>query len=309
MFESLLRSFRQSSLKIKIFGSTLAVVLLISVAIAMLARWILISSLTRELEMRGIAIAQSIAERGSGYILDQNKADLVSLAFDAAQLGERKVLISYIFVVDNDGDILAHTFIHPFPASLLDQNPLPQGVEHSIKLINVEGEEAYDIAVPVKEGIYTLGAVHVGLNKRHIDNLVGKLRFMFLGFISAIVVIIFLITFRISNYITQPISRLTRISDEISRGNLDFTMHLDSRGDGWDPKRCPAYSNTDLPCWHFDQTAMDDPGASSENLRTCKECLFYKKRMGDEVDQLADSFNNMIWSIKQIGRASCRERV
>lgn len=298
MFDILFKRIRHLSLKIKIFASTLAVVLLISVAIAMLARWILISSLTRELEQRGIAVAQSIAERGSGFILDHDKADLVSLVFDAAQLGERKILISYIFIEDTDGAILAHTFIHPFPYALLTENPLPEGVDHSVKLITVDNEEAYDIAVPVKEGIYTLGTVHVGLNKRHIDNLVGKLRFMFLGFISAIVVIIFLITLRISNYITQPISRLTKISDEISRGNLDFSMELGAITEGWEPRRCPAYANTDLPCWHFDQTRMEDQVPSPENVRTCKECLFYKKRRGDEVDQLADSFNNMIWSIK-----------
>lgn len=292
-----MKPFRHVSLKIKIFLSTLGVVLLISVAIAMLARWILVSSLTRELELRGVAIAQSIAEGGSGYVLDQDTPNLVSLIFDAAQLGERKILISYIYIVDMDGNVLANTFIKPFPRELLSVNVLPPDKDQSVTLIQVDGEQAYDIAVPLKEGIYTLGAVHVGLNKTHIDNLVGKLRFTFLGFISAIVVIIFLIALRLSNYITQPVTRLTRISDEISRGNLDFPMAL-LNAQGREPRDCPAYNNTDLPCWHFDQNLMAESEATAENVRTCKECVFYKKRKGDEVDQLADSFNNMIWSIK-----------
>ncbi|MDQ7831534.1 MAG: ATP-binding protein [Desulfovibrionaceae bacterium] len=292
-----MKPFRHVSLKIKIFLSTLGVVLLISVAIAMLARWILVSSLTRELELRGVAIAQSIAEGGSGYVLDQDTPNLVSLIFDAAQLGERKILISYIYIVDMDGNVLANTFIKPFPRELLSVNVLPPDKDQSVTLIQVDGEQAYDIAVPLKEGIYTLGAVHVGLNKTHIDNLVGKLRFTFLGFISAIVVIIFLIALRLSNYITQPVTRLTRISDEISRGNLDFPMAL-LDAQGRQPRDCPAYNNTDLPCWHFDQNLMAESEATAENVRTCKECVFYKKRKGDEVDQLADSFSNMIWSIK-----------
>ncbi|QLA16500.1 ATP-binding protein [Desulfolutivibrio sulfoxidireducens] len=292
-----MKPFRRLSLKIKIFLSTLGVVLLISATIAMLARWILVSSLTRELELRGVAIAQSIAEGGSGYVLDQDTPNLVSLVFDAAQLGERKILISYIYIVELDGNVLAHTFIKPFPRDLLFLNVLPPDKDQSVTLIQVDGEQAYDIAVPIKEGIYTLGSVHVGLNKNHIDNLVGKLRFTFLGFISAIVVIIFLIALRLSNYITQPVTRLTRISDEISRGNLDFPMTL-LDAQGREPKDCPAYSNTDLPCWHFDQNLMDESETTAENVRTCKECVFYKKRTGDEVDQLADSFSNMIWSIK-----------
>ena len=61
---------RQVSLRLKIFLSTVGVVLLVSASIAMLARWILVDSLNRELELRGIAVGQSIAERASGFILD-----------------------------------------------------------------------------------------------------------------------------------------------------------------------------------------------------------------------------------------------
>ena len=50
----------------------------------------------------------------------------------------------------------------------------------------------------------------MGLSKEHIDKLVAKLRFMFLGFISAVIIIIFYVSHRISRYITSPISRLTK---------------------------------------------------------------------------------------------------
>jgi len=100
--------FRNITLKNKIFFSILAVMLIISVSIALLARWILISSLTRELEHRGLAIAQSIADRGSGYVLDNDDASLLSLAFEAAQLSERRSLINYIFISDAENNVLAH---------------------------------------------------------------------------------------------------------------------------------------------------------------------------------------------------------
>ena len=177
------------SLKLKMFGGTMAVVLFVSAVIAILARWILVTSLNRELEQRGVAIGQSIAERASGFILDKDRPNLVSLVFDAAQLGERKVLVSYIFISDNDGRILANTFIRPFPADLRGINPLPENKDYSIDLVDFDQSQAIDIAVPVREGIYTLGAVHVGLSKTHIDSLVGKLRTTFLGFINARVLV------------------------------------------------------------------------------------------------------------------------
>ncbi|MFP5211929.1 MAG: ATP-binding protein, partial [Acidobacteriota bacterium] len=122
----------------------------------------------------------------------------------------------------------------------------------------------------------------------------------FLSFISLVIVIIFGISHALAKYITRPLSNLTRISDELSRGNFDIRLDFGGRIVDRDPADCPAFRNTDLPCWHFDdlavprEFAMDMPS----NWRSCGRCVFYQKRGGDEVAQLADSFHNMVWSIK-----------
>ncbi|MDQ7835726.1 MAG: ATP-binding protein [Humidesulfovibrio sp.] len=288
-----LKRYGGLSLKNKIFGSILAVVLLISVAIAFVARYILVSSLTSELEMRGSAVAHSIAERGSTFMLDKKYPQLLSLIFDEARLHERKHLISYIFITDQGGEVLAHTLVRPFPSELRLANQVPQNENRSVRLVTVENESIHDIAVPIKEGLYRIGTVHVGLSKSHIDSLISKLRLTFLGFISAIIGIIFFLSNRITQYITRPISKLTRISDELSRGNFDISLDFQEDDQNWRPAECPAYVNTEMPCWHFDQSARQ-----AATHRTCKNCVFYRKRSGDEVVQLGDSFRNMVWSIK-----------
>ncbi|MDP2848464.1 MAG: ATP-binding protein [Humidesulfovibrio sp.] len=293
LWHKALGRYGRLSLKNKIFVSILGVVLLISVAIAFLARYILVSSLTAELEMRGSAIAHSIAERGSGLVLDKNSPLLLSLIFDEARLHERKHLISYIFVTDQSEEVLAHTMTRAFPAELRQANALPPGQTRSLRLVTVDQESIHDIAVPIKEGLYRIGTVHVGLSKSHIDSLIATLRLTFLGFISAIILIIFFISNRITKYITRPLSKLTRISDELSRGNFDITMDLQEEDEQWKPMDCPAYENTEMPCWHFDQSAR-----LAAAHRTCGNCVFYRKRGGDEVAQMGDSFRNMVWSIK-----------
>jgi len=295
-----MKRFTDISLKNKIFISILAVILMISAAIAFLARWILVSSLISELELRGIAIARTIAERGSGYVLDRNYPRLLSLIFDEAQLNERKHLVAYIFIVDQENNILSHTFTYPFPAHLRTANRVPPEEGKSVQLLTVGNQAAYDIALPIHEGIYRIGTVHVGLNKSHIDNLVSKLRFTFLGFISLVFFIIFIMSHKLAKYITRPISKLTRLSDELSRGNFDIQLDPGSATGDWDPSACPAYVNTDLPCWHFDDASAAREGAAepSEHRHTCRPCVFYGKREGDEVGQLADSFRSMVWSIK-----------
>jgi len=298
-----LARYTSLSLKNKIFVSILGVVLGISVAIAFLARYILVSSLTYELEQRGSALAHSVAERGVSSVLDKNTPRLLALIFDEARLHERKNLIAYIFVTDQSGAVLAHTLTRPFPAALRQANPLPPGVARSVRLVNMDQESVHDIAVPMNEGLYRIGTVHVGLSKSHIDSLIATLRLTFLGFISAIICITFFLSNRLARHITRPISQLTRISDELSRGNFDIS--LDRReGDGPLAERaipvdCPAYADSEMPCWHFDQSAQaGQSGRAAAPHRTCAACAFYRKRHGDEVVQLGDSFRNMVWSIK-----------
>ena len=218
--------FRNLSFKNKILFSTIMVILLLSAAISVATRIILVPALTDELKRRGIGIAQSTADLSRGYILTEDQPNLVSLVFDTAQLGERRQLVDYIFLIDTKEKVLAHTFMHDFPLSLKKANPIGPAQSHAIRLVQVDQGAAYDIAVPIMEGIYQIGTVHVGLSKNHIDHLVGQLRNAFLGITFAILFLFFWISHWLSGYITRPISLLIKVSDEISRGNLDIEPDL-----------------------------------------------------------------------------------
>ena len=96
MAQSLIDSIKNSSLKNKIFFTVTAVILLISVLIALFTRWILISTLTSELKQRGLGIGYSIAESCRSYLLTNNVNQPTSLIFDA-RLGARRELVGYVF--------------------------------------------------------------------------------------------------------------------------------------------------------------------------------------------------------------------
>ncbi|WP_332308269.1 ATP-binding protein [Desulfonatronovibrio magnus] len=299
--QQLMFRFQDISLKNKIFFTTLAMVLMLSVAIAIMARWILVSSLVNELTLRGIAIAQSIAEQGKGYVLTRDHPNLVSLVFDAAQLGERQILVDYIFIIDEEQKLLSHTFIRPFPRELIHANPIPADRSYSVRKLQVEDSIAYDIAVPIWEGIYQIGTVRVGLKEKHIHQIIHKLRITFLGFIFGTVVLIFLISHWLSKYITKSISQLTKVADEISRGNLDMkSLALFKDSSDNREEHCPAYYNTDLPCWHVDKVmdVAQDIDNFPQKASYCIDCMVKKKKVGDEVQQLGDSFKHMVRSIK-----------
>ncbi len=288
---ALLRRFEHTSLKNKIFLSTTLVILLISLVIALFTRWILLSSLTGELKRRGLGIAHSLAESCRTYLLTQDRAQLTSLVFDS-RLGDRRQLIHYVFIHNKDREVVAHTFMKPFPEQLSRANLLEPEAPYQIRLLQAGGTAVYDVAVPVKEGIYTIGTIHVGLYKKHIDLLIGKLRTTFLGFLSAVTVIVFLISLRLARYITRPITELTKVADEISRGNFDIQLDQGKAVDCRSLKKCrnrdcPAWSETAIACWHL----KADDGS-------CAGCRIYRSAVHDEVGRLASSFGNMTRQIR-----------
>lgn len=303
---TVLERLNNISLKNKIYFSTTAVIVLISVLIALFTRWILISSLTGELKLRGLGIAQSIAESSRSYLLTRDIPMLTSLIFDA-RLGERRFLINYVFITDKQGAVVSHTFTRAFPEMLRAVNVLQPGESHAIELIQTGREDIYDVSVPVLEGIYQIGSVHIGLYKEHIDRLIGKLRTTFLGFISVVVIIFFAISHVLARYITRPITQLTRLSDDISRGNFDITPELSRDNRCWEMKNCGeeecrAYEETELPCWYIDKRAGIQGVSPTHTIvdlsAECMVCPVYREGVKDEVRQLANSFVNMTYHIK-----------
>jgi PAS domain S-box-containing protein len=214
-----MKLFRNLSLKNKIFISTLAIIMLLSCFIGLFTRWVLINSLTSELKLRGAGIARGIAERGSEYILTQNRTELTALIYDT-RVGKKTNLIHYIFVTDVNRKIIAHTFVKEFPQTL--KNYIKTPVFKDSVLLNLGDKEIFDIVISVKEGIYETGRVHVGINKSHIDKLIAKLRFTFIAFITSVTIIFFILSHFLSGYITKPISELIQFSNRVSQGNYNI---------------------------------------------------------------------------------------
>jgi histidine kinase len=254
-----MQRFRKISFKNKILFSTLLVILLLGAGVFLAIRWVLLPNLISQLKLRGLGIAQSIADSSKGYMLTGNTPELTSLLFDTAQLRERKPLIAYIFILDMDDNVLSHNFTSPFPKGLAKANVILPQQSHKIKRISLYERYAYDIAVPVLEGIYQVGTVHVGLSKEHIDDLISKLLITLVSIISAIVVVVFVISHFLSKYISRPVLHLAEVADEIGSGNLDVRADLSSEMRCWEireckEKKCPAHETADVPCWYIDGT-------------------------------------------------------
>jgi len=216
-----MRLLDRLSHKNKIFFASVAVILLVSVGIALVARWVLVSSLITRMEQRGVGIAQSVADESRTAVLTANREALNRILYTASRLGNRESLIAYMFVVDQKGNLLSHTFSSGFPKAMLLDGRFDPGRVHGARALSFGDDSAYDITYPVKNGSSQIGVVHVGLSKGYIDEIISRLRITFLGFISVIIIIFFGIAHWLSGYITRPMGELIRRAEEISRGNLE----------------------------------------------------------------------------------------
>ncbi|MCG8618302.1 MAG: ATP-binding protein [Desulfobacterales bacterium] len=216
-----MKHFDRLTLKNKIFISCLGFTLVVSILIALFTRALLISSLTGELKQRGVGIAQSVADSSRVHILTKNRAELTALAYDA-RLGNRQQVVVYLLIADNRGKILAHTFTTGIPKGF---GPVPVNEGESggqVADMRVGRHSVFHITVPVKEGIYTIGSVQIGMDRAHIESLIDRLRMIFLSFLSAVTLVFFFLSHRLALNITRPVTSLIRYTAQLSRGDFHF---------------------------------------------------------------------------------------
>ncbi len=213
--------FNNLSLKNKIFITCLGFVILVSILIGVFTRSLLIASLTGELKKRGIGIAQGVADASRVFILTNNRAELTALAYDA-RLGNRKDIVRYLVISNDKGEILAHTFTTGYPPVI--EQTVKEEVKDQPGIISIDLNryQVFHVSVPVKEGIYTIGSVQIGLDKQHIDKLISNLRLVFLSFLSTVTVLFFFLSHRLALQITKPIAALIRYTDQLTKGDFNI---------------------------------------------------------------------------------------
>nr|HDN00619.1 hypothetical protein [Deltaproteobacteria bacterium] len=180
-----------------------------------------------------------------------------------------------------------------------------------VKDLEVYGEEKillHAMPIPNEETCYKchgseneiLGILTVGISWDPVEERVTEMRNreVIWGLASVIIVGIFLFIF-LSKFVTKPLSSLTRLTDEISRGKAGFDFGRQVKC--WEIEKCtktecPAYGKTNTMCWYVDGTLCfgQPSGSFPEKLDECRTCKVYRTHVGDEMIQLADSFKHMV---------------
>lgn len=203
------------SVRTKILGIVLGMVLLLGLAITLQVQTVMEKALVNRLQEQGISIAHDLAARSTDFILIN---DLYSLHQLLAETQANNADVRYAFIVGEDGAILAHTFGPGFPAGLLAANHVAATEHHHTLSLTTEEGVVWDTAVPIFDG--RAGMARVGLSEQGIQTTLTTLAGQMLlttVFVSAIgIAAAAFLTW----VVTRPILQLKQVAQAVAQGDF-----------------------------------------------------------------------------------------
>lgn len=107
---------RMSKLLQKTLLGMLLIFVLLAATVSLFSAWNLRRHLTQQFTSKGAAITSSIASSSVDVLLNRDPST-IQATID--QYIDKPGGVAYVFVVDDQGDIIAHTFVPQIPAEIV----------------------------------------------------------------------------------------------------------------------------------------------------------------------------------------------
>jgi len=173
---------------------------------------------------RGLTIARHLATHCVDLLFTDNKIKLHQLLF-AIKTTEKD--IDYLFVLDTEKDVFAHTFGGKgFPKVLLDANPLSEGQQFAYSHLQFDDDKNIidELTIPLLEG--TAGELHIGLSEAFILQKIQTLRMQLIGITSIISLFGICVAFFFARIMSKPLQSLSMASDRFGRGEAIHALPI-----------------------------------------------------------------------------------
>lgn len=172
---------------------------LIALSTSALCVYTVDKQLSGEYETNSRAIAQTIANSSMDIILNRDLSTLQSLIDQFKEIQG----IKYIYIVDEEGDMLAHTFVPGVPKEILTSGGQSEDtVQRQLPGLG----DFVEVSSPILDGV--AGSVHVGMDKGlialKIQTAIGQQIYL----ISIIFIASIVASFVLVNLAARPLGRL-----------------------------------------------------------------------------------------------------
>jgi HAMP domain-containing protein len=216
------RTSRRTSIKWKIVSTFAGLITLFGILVVGIVYHLTGEALREQLQRQASAIAVNLSDVAAGHVLRRNGLELHALVTKYARLDG----VAYTFIEDRKGQVLAHS-LGTFPEELREPVTLDGQRQPHRRLIALHGKSVFETRMPLLEG--QLGAVHVGIWTEIMEREVYRALFPVVGLIVVVFFVSLGVSWVLARSLVQPIVALTNVADQISKGNLDTPVGIDSR--------------------------------------------------------------------------------
>lgn len=212
---------RLGGLRGRIVALLLSGLLVLLVVLSLLAARALREALVTEFTSKGEAIALSLSNAAEAYIVEGRDASTIQGFVDRFRYISG---VGYVFVTDQEGFVLSHTFQPEFPQGLEKVHPFPGAVtqDRFTDVANTDVPDRgrhLDIVAPIQQG--RLGEVHVGMKMADIQSHVSRAVWSMLGVALLVFAVAAGVSLVIVGRLVNPVRRLTVIAQRIvEQGDL-----------------------------------------------------------------------------------------
>ena len=203
------------SVRTKILGIVLGLVLLLGLGVTLQVRAALSQTLQAQLQEQAVSVTRDVAARATDMILINDVYGVQQLLRETQA---NNADVRYAFILDTRGRVLAHTFGNGFPAGLLESNTVGPAEHHHAVLMTTDDGPVWDTAVPIFDG--RAGIARVGLSeagvRSSVDTVTGQL------LLTTVLVSVIGITAAafLTWVLTRPILNLAQAAQAVGRGDL-----------------------------------------------------------------------------------------
>ena len=204
------------SVRTKILGIVLVLVVLLGVGITVQVRIVLQNALVSKLQEQSVSIARDVAARATDLILIN---DLFALHQLLVETQTNNPDVRYAFIVDEEGEIIAHTFGSGFPADLQASNSVAPEAHHETRALATDQGRIWDTAVPIFDG--QAGVARVGLSEESIQATVTTLTSQMLLTTVMVSAVGIAAATLLTWIVTRPILNLKQAAQAVGKGDFD----------------------------------------------------------------------------------------
>ena len=201
-------------MKLRTKITTFTTAILISVVFFTLIpiRGTVISSFREELANKAISIAGNLSDRIANSIILK---DYFQAEKAMNEVIRKEKDVEYIFVTNEEGEIIAHTFVSGTPPDILTWNPLSTDPVR-VQLLDTEKGYIRDVGVSVLDG--TKSELHLGMREDTLRNTLVKMRYLTIPIIVGMVLLGVIASFFVSRLITEPLNKFVEFTKILGKG-------------------------------------------------------------------------------------------